>query len=302
MRWKWRSENVCTELSRMTVCVCVWCVLPSEPVWNGARLDLISPKHGILRKYESGEEVWGENDQLLHPSSEPRWCKTSRVWTWSVETLTRASPLCWRPRCLSPEYPRSHLCSRSTCKKKHSSAWRRTLTRSVLDKLTPAEPPDSFPILKLKTLLVWWTEELSCFHRLSIIVMSEYQMLYPCSTTPIYQIITELLCWQKMESSYRQTEQCPSHTLVHTHTRTRLHQYLCRALELVVPASAARAWSRSWPRTRAGPGAGAAVAAVFPLLLQRMEKRFFISHISTVQGLTTFTTWTQLRFSHSIKD
>lgn len=124
------------ELSRITLeCWCVGSLfIIAETVWSGVRLDLISRKHLILRKCESGEEVGGRNCQFLNLSYETACCKISRVWTWRMKTLTRVSPLCWRPKCQSPEYPRSHLCSRSACKKKPSSTW-----HSILAKSTPAE-------------------------------------------------------------------------------------------------------------------------------------------------------------------
>lgn len=66
---------------------------------------------------------------------------------------------------------------------------------------------------------------------------------------------------------------CPQITLGAAARHTQLDQYLCRAFELVVPASAARARTRPGSRTRTGPGAGAAVAAVFPLILQEKQKK-----------------------------
>lgn len=53
---------------------------------------------------------------------------------------------------------------------------------------------------------------------------------------------------------------------------THMYLYLGRAFELVVSASAARAWARSWSRPWTGPGTCTAVTAVFPLVLQSQEK------------------------------
>lgn len=53
-----------------------------------------------------------------------------------INSLTRASPLCWQPKCPCPGCPRSRLWSRSTCKRRQIQCHE---THPVLNKSTPAE-------------------------------------------------------------------------------------------------------------------------------------------------------------------
>lgn len=164
----------------------------------------------------------------------------TQVWL----TPTHVSPWCWQPICLFPGCQRRRLCSHSG---PHEGK------KQPLDTLYTIKTSNT------RDPLLWYSKEL----------MLNYFRQLCNKNTPTKDEQWEELRYKeasKHSISVSEDQICPRFKQQHASL------YLGGASELVVSASAARAWTRSRSGTRTGSGARAAVGAVFPLILQSTQR------------------------------
>lgn len=160
-------------------------------------------------------------------------------------TPTHVSPWCWQPICLFPGCQRRRLCSHSG---PHEGEKKQPLDTLYTIKMSNTRDP-----------LLWYSKDL---------MLNYFRQLCNKNTQTKDEQWEELRHKEASEHwiSVSEDQICPGFKQQHASL------YLGGASELVVSASAARAWTRSRSGTRTGSGARAAVGAVFPLILQSTQR------------------------------